>query len=135
MTWAPPTPEEQVLFLRNIQRLLAEGQFVASYKFALLLALADLCVLKGDDSGGPLELTIHDIAEKFIELYWQQCRPFEIGGQTTGVVLQQNTGKQAAVISEIIQAQRQCGGSLFRLQQTAPDLWHRWWATFGKWSA
>ena len=30
--WSPPTPEEQVLFLRNIQRLLAEGQFVASYK-------------------------------------------------------------------------------------------------------
>jgi hypothetical protein len=123
MTWAPPTPEEQVLFLRNIQRLLGEGQFVASSKFALLLALADLCVLKGDDSGGSLELPIHDIAEKFIELYWQQCRPFEIGGQTTGVVLAQNTGNQAAVISEIIQAQRQCGGSLFRLQQTAPDLW------------
>ncbi len=40
MTWTPPTPEEQVLFLRNIQRLLAEGQFVASYKFALLMALS-----------------------------------------------------------------------------------------------
>lgn len=75
MTWTPPTPEEQVLFLRNIQRLLAEGQFVASYKFALLLALADLAVLKGDDSGAPLPLSTRDIAEKFIELYWQQCRP------------------------------------------------------------
>jgi hypothetical protein len=69
MTWAPPTPEEQVLFLRNIQRRLAEGQFVASYKFALLHALADLCVLQGDDTGAPLELKIHDIAEKFVELY------------------------------------------------------------------
>lgn len=29
MTWAPPTPEEQVLFLRNIQRLLAEGHIAA----------------------------------------------------------------------------------------------------------
>ena len=123
MTWTPPTPEEQVLFLRNLQRLLAEGQFVASYEFALLLALADLCVLKGDDAGGPLDLTIHDIAEKFVELYWQQCRPFQQGDQTTGIVLAQTTGKQVAVISEIIQAQRQCGGSLFRLQQTAPDLW------------
>ena len=124
MAWAPPTPEEQVLFLRNIQRLLAEGQFTASYKFALLLALADLCVLKGDDSGDPLELTIHDIAEKFIDLYWQQCRPFEMGGQTTGVILQQNTGKQAAVISGIIEAHRKCGGSLFRLRYSAPDHWH-----------
>ena len=80
MIWAPPTPEEQVLFLRNIQRLLAEGQFVASYKFALLHALGDVCVLKGDDTGAPLELPVHNIAEKFIELYWQQCRPFVDGG-------------------------------------------------------
>ena len=43
--------------------------------------------------------------------------------QTTGQILQQNTGKQAAVIGEIIQAQGECGGSLFRLRQTAPDLW------------
>jgi hypothetical protein len=131
MTWTPPTPEEQVLFLRNIQRLLAEGQFVASYKFALLLALADLCVLKGDDIGSPLELQIHDIAEKFIELYWQQCRPFESGGQTTGIILQQNTGKQAAVISEIIQAQRECGGSC-STRYTAPTTGIRLCATFGK---
>jgi hypothetical protein len=45
MTWAAPTPEEQVQFLRNVQRLLAEGLFTASYKFALVHALADLAVL------------------------------------------------------------------------------------------
>jgi hypothetical protein len=39
-----PTPERQVEFLRNIQRLLAEGLFTASYKFALLHAIADLAV-------------------------------------------------------------------------------------------
>ncbi len=94
MTVMPPTPEEQVLFLRNIQRLLVEGQFTASYKFALLHAIADLCVLKGDDSGAPLDLDVKDIGEKFIELYWQQCRPFQLGDQSTGIVLQQNTGRQ-----------------------------------------
>lgn len=123
MTWTPPSPEEQVLFLRNIQRLLIEGQFTATYKFALLLALADMAVLKGDDSGAPLVLSTKDIAEKFIEFYWQQCRPFEVGGQATGLILQQNTGKQAAVISEIVDAQQDCSGSLFRLRQMAPDLW------------
>ena len=124
MTAIPPTPEEQVLFLRNIQRLLVEGQFTASYKFALLHAIADLCVLKGDDSGAALVLDVKDIAEKFIELYWQQCRPIQIGGQPTGIILQQNTGRQAAVISTVIKAQHDFGGSLFRLKQTAPDLWH-----------
>jgi hypothetical protein len=123
MTWTVPTPEEQVLFLRNIQRLLAEGQFVASYKFALLLALADLAVLKGDDTGAPLDLDTKDIAAKFVELYWQQCRPFQIGSGTAGLVLQQNTGKQAAVISHIVQAHQECGASLFRLKQAAAERW------------
>jgi HNH endonuclease len=123
MTWPFPTPEEQVQFLRNIQRLLAEGLFVASYKFALVHALADLAVLKGEDSGAPLEISTKDIAAKFVELYWRQSRPFQVGGETTGLILQQNTGKQAAIISQIADSQQACGGSLFRFKQVATDRW------------
>ena len=47
--WSIPSDREQLQFLKNIQRLLDEGSFVASYKFALLHALADLALLKGDD--------------------------------------------------------------------------------------
>jgi hypothetical protein len=43
----PPTPDEQIQFLVKLQRLLDEGLFVASYKFALLLALADLSIEAG----------------------------------------------------------------------------------------
>jgi 5-methylcytosine-specific restriction endonuclease McrA len=123
MTWPTPTPEEQVQFLRNVQRLLAEGLFVASYKFALIHALADLAVLKGEDTGAPLDLDTKDIAAKFVELYWRQCRPFQIGGDTSGLILQQNTGKQAAIISKIVDSQQKCGASLFRLKQLASDRW------------
>ena len=56
----PPTPDEQIQFLANLQRLLDEGQFVASYKFALLLWLADLSVEKRDDTGSPLTLDTDD---------------------------------------------------------------------------
>jgi 5-methylcytosine-specific restriction endonuclease McrA len=118
-----PTPEVQVLFLRNVQRLLAEGSFVASYKYALIHALADLAVLKGEDSGAPLELTTQEIAAKFVELYWRQCRPFQAGGAPPGLILQQNTGKQAAIISQIVESQQKCGASLFRLRQAAADRW------------
>jgi hypothetical protein len=52
-----PAPQEQIQFLINIQRLLDEGLFVASYKFALLLALADLSIETGDNSGDPLSLS------------------------------------------------------------------------------
>ena len=123
MNPVPPAPEEQVLFLRNVQRLLSEGLFTASYKLGLLHAIADLCVVKGDDSGGQLDLDLDHLAEKFVELYWQQCRPFQFSGQVSGFVLLQNKGKQAAIIRKIARAQDEHGGSLFRLRQSAPDLW------------
>lgn len=123
MSWTIPTPEEQVLFLRNIQRLLAEGQFVASYKFALIHSLADLAVLKGDDTGSPLDLDTKDIASKFIDLYWRQARPFQIGQEASGLVLQQNTGGQAEIVSKIVAVQQKYDSSLFRLKQATP---HRW---------
>ena len=123
MNWAPPSPEEQVLFLRNVQRLLAEGQFTASYKFALLLALADLAVVEGDDSGAPLCLETTKISEKFVEYYWPQCRPYVIGGQQHTHILRQNTDRQATIITSVIQSQEQLGGSLFELQQKSPRVW------------
>lgn len=61
-----PTPDEQIRFPANLQRLLDEGQFVASYKFAVLFSLADLFIEKGDDSGSALTLTADEIGEKFV---------------------------------------------------------------------
>ncbi len=122
MTWTIPTPEEQIVFLRNMQRLLSEGQFVASYKFALLHSIADLAVVKGDDSGGPLELHTSEIAAKFVELYWRQSRPFPIAGEST-LILQQNTGTQAAIIRKIAASQQEFGASLFRLKQGDSSRW------------
>lgn len=91
------SPEFQLEFLTKLQRLLAEGEFVASYKFALLLSLADLAVEDGDDGGGPQRIRIDDIARKFVAYYWRQARPRTDGGANT--VLRQNTGGQAEVLS------------------------------------
>src|SRR5579859_7531720 len=71
-----PTAEEQIAFLGKIERLLSEGQFVATYKYALLVAIADLAVKFGSDDGSELDLPIRAIAEEFIELYWRQGTPF-----------------------------------------------------------
>ncbi len=108
----PPTPEQQIEFLNNIQRLLAEGRFVASYKFALLQALADLSVEKGDVSGDALKLSISQIAEKFIQYYWRQTLPFVSSSQKRGGILKQNTGRQAAVVNLVDKARGWSGGSL-----------------------
>jgi hypothetical protein len=105
-----PTSDEQIRFLVNLQRLLDEGQFVASYKFALLLSLADLSIESGNDSGSSLTLTTDAIAKKFIQYYWRQAVPYPAVQNPR--VLKQNTGKQAAVISLIAAARAQHGDTL-----------------------
>lgn len=97
-----PTAQQQLEFLKKIQRLFDEGDFSATYKFALMTSLVELAVEKGDDSGAPLELTLREIAEKFAELYWPQTVPYTSRqpGTRQGV-LGQNLGKQAAVINHL----------------------------------
>ena len=52
--------------LQHVQRIFDEGEFVATYKFALLIALVELAIEGGDDTGAPLDLDLHSIAEKLI---------------------------------------------------------------------
>jgi 5-methylcytosine-specific restriction endonuclease McrA len=103
----PPSPELQLAFLSKLQRLFAEGDFTATYKFALLIAIADLAVEMGSDDGEQLQLGNREIAEKFIELYWQQTAPYS-AGQTGTVpgVLAQNNGTQAAIITALTDFRR-----------------------------
>lgn len=111
-----PTPEEQVQFLTNMQRLLSEGSFVATYKYALVLTLADLALERGDDSGNSLTISTRDIAEKFVQYYWKQCRPYE--GR---IVLRQNTGQPAEVIRLLNQIIPTAEGSLPALMKQKKD--------------
>lgn len=118
----PPTPEQQLLFLANVQRLLDEGSFVATYKYALLLALADLSVEQGDESGDALPLATADIAEKFVDYYWRQAVPYPAPGRRTAI-LQQNTGRQANIVNKVARARDTLGGSLSRARMAGRD-WH-----------
>jgi len=97
-------PIGELEFLRKLQRLLAEGDFVATYKFALLNALADLSLERELAADGSLRVPVSAIAEKLIEYYWPQARPYrERDG--TGFVLLQNAGQQAAIINAVAAVQ------------------------------
>ena len=115
----PPTAEGQLEFLRSLQRLLDEGSFVSSYKFALLHAIADLCLVRGDDSGAVLELSTSEIAEQFVRLYWPQVAPFVAGADSE--ILRQNTGRQAAIVRELAERHNRYQGSLAELERSAAD--------------
>ncbi len=132
---SPPTEQRQIEILLKLQRLLSEGAFVASYKYALLLAIADLAVEQGDDSGAPLRLSLSAIAEQFVRIYWRQAReyvPRTSRGEGaagpllaaeapptygTSAVLRQNSGTQAAILNDILEVFTAKQGSLAELRR------------------
>ncbi len=116
-----PSSDEQVKFLLQLQTLLAQGGFVATYKFALLLALADISVERGDDSGAALPVKVETIAEKFVGYYWRQAMPYATPN-AEGRVLKQNTDRQAAVIRAIEEVRAKYEGSLVQAKGDR-DAW------------
>lgn len=106
----PPSADAQLGFLAKLQRLFAEGDFAATYKFALLTSFADLALQRGDDDGRELVLSIRDIADKFIELYWRHATPYGTSRPDTRPdTLVQNMGAQAAVVTAIVKFQERHG--------------------------
>jgi len=88
-------------FGERMLQLLDESRRVATYKYAVLLALIDLCLESAPISGGPATvLTTQALAEKVLELYWPHTAPFQGKGDWHGV-LKQNTGGQAEILSAI----------------------------------
>ena len=98
---ATPSAEDQLTFLTKIQRLFSESDFSSTYKYALLISLADLAIELGKDDDSPLELDNRQIAERFIELYWQQATPYRASEAHESGILFQNNGTQAAIVKAI----------------------------------
>lgn len=93
------SPKQQISFLRDLQTILDGGQFVASYKFALLMSLAEISIESQSAQDEILRITLDQLSERFIEIYWRQAAPFR-GHET----LWQTTGTQAVIISMITRA-------------------------------
>jgi hypothetical protein len=66
---AAPDPERQVQFLFDVQRLVSDGAFADTYKFALLISPADLAVERGDETTEALPPDTRDLAERSIGFY------------------------------------------------------------------
>ncbi len=112
-----PSSDFQLEFLSKLQRLFSEGDFTATYKFALLIALADLAVEIGRDDDHELDLPYKSIGLKFVQLYWQQAAPYAGQG-----VLVQNIGLQAAVINAIADYRGRHPASSFLKARSEPQF-------------
>ncbi len=112
--------------------VLADGAFTATYKYAVLLALVDLCVEQSTRTGGaPTAVTTRQLAEKVVEIYWPQARDFDWPQPRDSDdprELRQNSGKQAGIVTKILQFQQQLGEpgiAVARARILAPSEFHR----------
>ena len=90
-----------IAFAEKVLELLEEGRRTATYKYAVLLALMDLCLERTQTSGTPPDLvTTPELAEKIVEIYWPHTVPFGESAPEARV-LRQNTSGQAEIVSAI----------------------------------
>lgn len=92
-----------VAFAERLMSLLEQGRFTATYKYALLLALLDVCVEHTQPDGRPpTAIATADLAEKVVELYWPHTVPYVPRSRPeSGAVLRQNNQGQAEIVGLI----------------------------------
>jgi 5-methylcytosine-specific restriction endonuclease McrA len=84
-----------LLLLERLQHLLRDSRYTTTYKFAVLHALCDLALeMPVREQRVPLT----QLAERVMELYWQQVIPFQAPSARKPVSLRQSTGGPAAVL-------------------------------------
>jgi len=102
---------DAIALAEYVMNLLDQGAFTATYKYAVLLAMMDLCLEKTSKDGlPPSMITTYQLAEKVIEIYWPHTAPFTRQQEN---VLLQNTGakeSQAEVVRLIEKFRTDQGG-------------------------
>jgi hypothetical protein len=93
----PMPTSDTIAFAEKLVVLLDQGVCTATYKFAVLLGLIDVCLERTSGTGrAPSRIPARDLAGKVVELYWPQTKPFR--GR---LILRQNSGRQAAIVTLI----------------------------------
>ncbi len=111
--------------IQRILGLLDEGRRSATYKPALLLALTELAVERAQGEA-PLRLPLRDVAERVMELYWPQTRPYPAD---RSAVLRQGPGKHLRIPDALADLRAGCGATaatpLARLRWSHPQAYER----------
>jgi hypothetical protein len=111
-------------FAEKLFAILDEGDFTSTYKYAVILALLDLCLERSEVDGRvPRWVTTEDLARRVIVIYWPHTRSYLERG-----VLRQNRGGQAEILSAISKFKVNVAAaahSLWRARIEQPKLFQR----------
>ena len=118
-----PSADFQLNFLRRIQWLLESSSYTSTYKFALLMATANLAIESGANDDRECSISYQQLAEQFIQLYWMQVLPFS-DHSSDSVLRQSSTTGQASVINSILNLQHKTQTTSLTIARTQnTKLW------------
>lgn len=114
----PPDPLEVGA---RVAELLATGRRVSTYKLAVLSALLQHCLEHPTGADAELRVPIGDLADRVVDLYWPQVRPFGSSG-----VLRQNEQGGRSILDVVagLRAEATAAGlsTPSQLRVARPDL-------------
>jgi hypothetical protein len=91
----------------KIVQILDRGGFTATYKYAVLVALMDVCMERTNAQGlPPTSITTEELAHKVVQLYWPHAMPYHRRDRPEHAVLVQSRAgqdKPTLIIQRIIQ--------------------------------
>ena len=100
--------DDPFAFGERLLSILSGGRFVATYKYAVLLALLDLALEASAKSGAPPDLvTTEQLAEKVIELCWPHTRAFTQLGRAP----LQSSGADALILRRLAAFRAESGAT------------------------
>jgi hypothetical protein len=77
---AQGSPDAALRFAERLLALLDSGRFTATYKFATLAALIDVCVESvGPDGKAPERVSARRVGRRVLELFWPHALPYTAG--------------------------------------------------------
>lgn len=122
----PGGARDAVVFAEKLIALLDRGNFTATYKYAVLLGLIDLCLEGSTRTGEPPDsITTEQLARKVLELYWPHTSRYDPAGR----ILIQNQGGAAEILQLIARFRDQHApdpsAPLSRAERHAPERFAR----------
>lgn len=105
-------PAEPMEVVERVLQILQHGSTASTYKYAVLLALIDVCVERADAHGmPPTSVTTRQLAERVVELYWGQTRTWPDPQRS---MLAQNTQRGRSIVHMIAELRGKLEGAAGR---------------------
>ena len=119
--------QDAIALAERVLAILEEGSFSSTYKYALFIAILDLCIEKTEARGAPpSSLTTRELAVKVVELCWNHVAPYGTHGTLR---FGGGRGEQAEILRRIEDVRARWGDersdTVFRFQTVRPEQYER----------